>query len=77
MKNSIKKMIGVMLSIVMLWGVFTAFPITAGAAGGGQDNAVLLGDADGDGEITVLDATAIQRHLASLPTNKNIGKPIA
>ena len=27
-----------------------------------------LGDADGDGEVTILDATAIQRHLASLPT---------
>ena len=27
-----------------------------------------LGDADGDGEVTILDATAIQRKLASLPT---------
>ncbi len=29
---------------------------------------VLLGDADGDGEVTILDATCIQRHLASIPT---------
>ena len=29
---------------------------------------LLLGDADGDGTVTILDATAIQRHLASLPT---------
>ena len=28
----------------------------------------ILGDADGDGKVTILDATAIQRHLASLPT---------
>ena len=29
---------------------------------------LILGDADGDGEATILDATAIQRTLASLPT---------
>ena len=29
---------------------------------------VILGDADGDGEVTILDATAIQRHIAELPT---------
>ena len=29
---------------------------------------VILGDADGDGEVTIFDATAIQRHLADLPT---------
>ena len=29
---------------------------------------ILLGDADGDGEVTILDATAIQRKLAGLPT---------
>ena len=34
-------------------------------------------DADGDGEISILDATAIQRWLAALPSNENIGKPIA
>ena len=30
--------------------------------------AYILGDADGDTEVTILDATSIQRHLASLPT---------
>lgn len=29
---------------------------------------LLLGDADGGGEVTITDATAIQRHLASIPT---------
>ena len=27
----------------------------------------LLGDVDGDGNVTILDATCIQRHLASIP----------
>ena len=29
----------------------------------------LLGDADGDGEITIMDVTVIQRHLADLPVD--------
>lgn len=29
---------------------------------------LILGDTDGDGKVSILDATAIQRHLASLPT---------
>ena len=31
-------------------------------------NDIILGDVDGDGRVTILDATAIQRHLASLST---------
>ena len=31
--------------------------------------APLKGDADGDGEVIILDATAIQRTLASLPVD--------
>ena len=34
-------------------------------------------DADGDGAVTIIDATTIQRWLAQLPSNDNIGKPIA
>ena len=33
-----------------------------------EPTAVLLGDADGDGDVTILDATAIQRKLAALST---------
>ena len=36
----------------------------------------LLGDVDGDGEMSITDATFIQRWLAGLPSNDNIGKPI-
>lgn len=35
---------------------------------------LLLGDVDGDGEVTILDATLIQRHLASLPTSAYRGE---
>ena len=34
----------------------------------------LLGDADGDGEVTILDATAIQRNLVSLPVDEYISE---
>lgn len=37
---------------------------------------LILGDADQDGEVTILDATSVQRHLAELPTNPKIGQPI-
>lgn len=40
-----------------------------------ESNAI-CGDADGDGGISILDATAIQRYLADLATNEEIGKPI-
>ena len=30
----------------------------------------LLGDADGDGEISIIDATVIQRHLAQIPVTE-------
>ena len=33
---------------------------------------VLLGDADGDGEVTILDATIIQRKLVDLPVTKYV-----
>lgn len=33
-------------------------------------------DADEDGSVSILDATAIQRYLANLSTNQNIGKQI-
>ena len=33
-----------------------------------QEKTVYLGDVDGDEVVTIIDATAIQRHLASIPT---------
>ena len=34
-----------------------------------KDSGMILGDADDDGQLTILDATTIQRHLAGLPTS--------
>ena len=36
----------------------------------GMDKYTVRGDSDGDSEVTILDATAIQRYLASLPTGR-------
>ena len=33
-----------------------------------EPKTIILGDVDGDEEVTIIDATAIQRHLASIPT---------
>ena len=37
-----------------------------------NQSAIKLGDTDGDGEVTIIDATVIQRHLASIPTSTYI-----
>ena len=46
---------------------FSLYIVTAPKSEGGES--YLLGDSDADGEVTVLDATAIQRHLVGLPTS--------
>ncbi len=43
-------------------GFVTAFSITV------EDKKILVGDVDGDGKVTIIDATYIQRHLAQLAT---------
>ena len=35
-----------------------------------EPSTIMLGDVDGDGEVTIIDATCIQRKLASIPTAK-------
>ena len=37
-----------------------------------ESSIILLGDADGDGEVSILDATTIQRHLAELKVEKYV-----
>ena len=37
-----------------------------------QPARIILGDSDGDGEVTILDATAIQRTLAGLPVGRYV-----
>ena len=67
-----KRLLSVLLAICLTASVIAVLPVAADAAGT-QTAAIgsatdLLGDADGDGEVTILDATAIQRRLAQLKT---------
>lgn len=51
------------LSFLLVFILIFSFSVTSFAA---QGEEMLLGDADGDGEITIIDATTIQRHLVNL-----------
>ena len=55
------KLLTVILSVLMIVSLFTT-PAVFGA------EAPLCGDADGDGEVAIVDATVIQRHLAGVIT---------
>nr|WP_316622938.1 dockerin type I repeat-containing protein [uncultured Ruminococcus sp.] len=66
MKNSIKKLISILLAVILLASVFTVLPISAGA----EETVAptVLGDVDGDGDVTILDATLIRRYEVQLGT---------
>ena len=72
MRKGLVRMISVLLSVILITSVFTALPVYADAVGGDEptpkSHGTLLGDVDGEGAVTVLDATLIQRALASLDT---------
>ena len=57
--------------VLCMLAVLLLVCIAASAAG------VLLGDADSDGRVTILDATAIQRSLAALPVNGEFSEEAA
>lgn len=63
----IKRSLSLALAILILMLLTAIIPTSA---------AEIIGDADGDGEITIVDATAIQRYLALLP-NENFDKTAA
>ena len=60
--SKLKRIFAVLLVCTMLTALFATSPISA-------DETPLVGDADGDGVLTIVDATAIQRVLASLPVS--------
>lgn len=64
MKRSMKKMTSILLAVVLIVGAFTAVPLSAGAAAETVEQ--ILGDVDGDGEVTIADATLISRYNAQM-----------
>ena len=62
-------------AVTMLAGTVTAAAV-GGAEGSGQTK-VILGDANCDGEITIVDATSIQRYLVDLPVNGGFSEKAA
>lgn len=57
-----KKLVLIVLTLIcLLTAVGMVIPISAAGS-------YIRGDADGDGEVTITDATAIQRTLAKIPT---------
>ena len=85
-----KKIISVILCLLMLMSLFTIIPITASAESYAlflipADNdpadkpvtSDTRADADGDGEVTIFDATRIQRYLAELIKEDEIALQMA
>ena len=66
MKKSLKRIVSIMLAVLLLGGVFTVLPITAGAAGETEYDGIILGDVDGDGRVSVVDATLLQRYVSGM-----------
>ena len=66
------------IRLSLLEGYFSGYelyllPAESGAYESVFEDEIILGDADGDGEVTVLDATAIQRTLASFEVDPFVG----
>ena len=59
------------VALIALWAILLGcFTLLSGAAA----NSLIRGDADGDGKVTVLDATTIQRKLANLEVSSFVEK---
>lgn len=64
MKKGIKEATSILLAVILIVGVFTIVPVSVGAATATAER--ILGDVDGDGEVSVLDATLIRRYDAMM-----------
>ena len=76
MKTKLSKLVAVCLTLAMIFGVFSIVLFSASAAEGDASPTV-IGDVDGDGEVTVNDATLIQYYLAELATLNDAQKFVA
>ena len=61
-----KKMITITITVLMLLSVLFVGVNAESNETLSTQNTILYGDADGDGEITIIDATRIQRHLVGV-----------
>ena len=57
--------------------LLTAVALLLSALISGVHAASIIGDADGDGEVTVVDVTVIRRHIASIPVNASFNESAA
>ena len=62
MKHTLKQTLAAILAAAMMTAVYST-----GVAAAEQNDAALLGDVDGDGAVTITDATFIQHKLAGVP----------
>ena len=67
-----KRITAVILSILITALMIIPTLSASADTSGSSDSVKLLGDADGDGEVTILDATRIQRWLTDLITDDEI-----
>ena len=65
-----KRVLFILLSLILVLSV-----ISVATAAGAES--ILYGDADGNGEVEIVDATYIQRHLADIPTPNPINMQAA
>ena len=63
-KQSIKKFTAILLAVILAFSVFTLVPITASAATVSSGN--IMGDVDGDGVISIADATTLQKYITNI-----------
>ena len=68
-----KRLTAFLLSVLLTMALI--IPTLCAAAE--DENAVILGDADGDGEVSILDATCIQRFLASFSVSEKFSEKAA
>ena len=77
MKHIIKQVLAVMLIAAILTAMFTVGAAAEDTSADGQSKSALLGDVDGDGSVTITDATYIQRSLVDLPIPITLDEQIA
>ncbi len=74
MKAKFSKLVAGCLTMTMAFGTFSAAPFAVSAA---EVSPTIIGDVDGDGEVTIHDATLLQYYLAELAEINDAQKFVA